>query len=94
MQAYFAAYDNHVLPNTKCVSFVQWKKYKQAVVPQHQDIRLVIETVEVEVSPSADEESFVLGQNFKSNRLEERDCKQVVLRQEDRAWKIVKEVTL
>ena len=94
MQAYFSAYDNHVSPSAKFASFAQWKKYKQRVIPKHQDIRLGIEIVEVEVNPSADEVSFVIDQNFKSNQLEDHDHKQVVLRHVDGAWKIVKEVTL
>ncbi|MDQ7001947.1 MAG: hypothetical protein Q9N02_04590, partial [Ghiorsea sp.] len=71
-----------------------WKKYKQRVIPKHQDIRVGIEIVEVEVSPNADEVSFVLEQNFKSNRLEDHGRKQVVLHHVDGAWKIIKEMAL
>lgn len=94
MQAYFAAYNPQVSPNPKYATFAQWKKYKQRVIPKHQDIHVGIEIIEVEVSPNADEVSFVFEQNFKSNQLEDHDRKQVVLHHVDGAWKIIKEMTL
>ncbi len=94
MSAYFSAYDEHVSPNAKFANFAQWKKYKQRVIPKHQNIHLDIEIAEVEVNPNVDEVSFIFNQTFKSNQVEDHDRKQVVLRHEDGAWKIVKEVTL
>ncbi len=94
MSAYFSAYDEHVSPNAKFANFAQWKKYKQRVIPKHQNIHLDIEIAEVEVKPSADEVSFIFNQTFKSNQLEDHDRKQVVMRNVGGAWKIVKEVTL
>jgi len=94
MQDYFAAYDEHVSPSTKFLSFAQWKKYKQRVIPKHQNIHLNIEIAEVEVNTDANEVSFVFDQTFKSNQLEDHDRKQVVMHNVDGAWKIIKEVTL
>jgi peptidyl-prolyl cis-trans isomerase SurA len=94
MPAYFSAYDEHISPNAKFANFAQWKKYKQRVIPKHQNIRLDIEITEVEVNASADEVRFVFDQTFKSSQLKDHDRKQVVMRNVDGSWKIVKEVTL
>ena len=94
MHAYFAAYDEHVSPSAKFSNFAQWKKYKQRVIPKHQNIHLDIEIAEVEVNPNVDEVSFIFNQTFKSNQVEDHDRKQVVMRNVGGAWKIVKEVTL
>jgi len=94
MDVYFAAYDHRSSPNPKYASFSQWKRYKQRVMPKHQHIQVGIEIVEVEVDPNTYEVSFVFEQAFKSNKLEDHDRKQVVMRNIDGAWKIIKEVTL
>ncbi|MDQ6978171.1 MAG: peptidylprolyl isomerase [Ghiorsea sp.] len=94
MDVYFAAYDHRTSPNPKYASFAQWKTYKQRVMPKHQHIQVGIEIVEVKVNPNIGEVSFVFEQTFKSNKLEDHDRKQVVMRNTDGAWKIIKEVTL
>ncbi len=94
MDVYFTAYDHRVSPNSKYASFTQWKRYKQRVVPKHQHIQIGIEIIEVEVGPNTDEVSFIFEQVFKSSKLEDHDRKQVVMRNVDGVWKIVKEVIL
>lgn len=91
LDAYFAAYAGSHSPDPRFASFDKWKAYKQRVIPNNQDIKIVVSNFETEVLEPGKAVKIAFDQHFKSRKFDDHDRKVIVMNYLDDGWKIIKE---
>ncbi|OIQ00614.1 MAG: hypothetical protein AUK35_01825 [Zetaproteobacteria bacterium CG2_30_46_52] len=94
LDAYFAAYDASVSPDSRYDDFSTWQAYKRRVINGNNDIAVTLSHVAVIEMEDGKSATVTFDQHFKSNKFDDNDKKIIKMIWLDAQWKIVSEATI
>jgi tetratricopeptide (TPR) repeat protein len=93
LEAYFAAYAEEFVPESRFKSQAEWQSYKTRIIQSKTFIDVQLEKVEVDIPVSRDIATIHVLQHFRSNTYVGDDYKTITMKYTPQGWKIISEAS-